>query len=316
MKFFKNKLFDRTKDKNTQIGLEFTPEGMACVSVTHLPKGGEFDYRLDWCEFSSELDLLNQVSILRAILNKYDVEDARINLVLHPQDYDIMLVPTPNVPEKEIKEAIKWAVKDQISIPVEEAVVDCFVVPRDNSSAGANLSYAVVAKQNRIMELALALRRKGLEVMHIDIPELCTRNIANLMKDHDNGVGIVRFDEFSSVIEFIHHGHVFLSRKLGIKNSEISTITEEKIKFLLLEIQRSLDYYESRMMKPPIDKLYVAPSTNNFATAVAYIDSALVPSFNLLHMSKLVEIDSSIKYQKVCPSYGAIGAAFRIGDRF
>src|SRR6185295_14478160 len=55
----------------------------------------------------------------------------RCTTVLRGGDYQMMQVEAPNVPEAEVKEALRWRIKDMIDYPVEAATVDGIFIPAE-----------------------------------------------------------------------------------------------------------------------------------------------------------------------------------------
>ena len=51
-----------------------------------------------------------------------------VYICLAAEQYNLLLIDAPDVPEEELSEAIKWRVKDLISQPIEDVIVDSFFV--------------------------------------------------------------------------------------------------------------------------------------------------------------------------------------------
>ena len=298
---------------NAAIGLELRPEGISAASVSANGKNSQFRFKLDWCEYSEETDFTNQVQLFRAWLSKYGVKKAKLNLVLNRNDFELLMVEPPEVPPEEFKEAIRWRVKELISFPLEEAVIDAFILPEDAFRGRMKMAYVTVARLEKIRELVTAFNRKDIELCHIDIPEMTSRNVTALFENPDIGVAVLRFDEDAGVIHIAQNKNIYLSRALSIRIEQIVKFDQEQMEFLQLEIQRSLDYYESQLGKGIVSKVFFAPNTRNLAEATAVLDASLGTEVKLLDIRQLMEVDQKIKNKSLGGAFSAIGAALRDG---
>jgi len=57
------------------------------------------------------------------------------------------------VPAEELAEALRWRVKDLITFPVAEAIIDAFLLPEDSARGTSRMAYAVVAQRKNIEAL-------------------------------------------------------------------------------------------------------------------------------------------------------------------
>lgn len=313
MKFGSWPFFSGSSSAKAAVGIEMRPDGIAAASISAGGKNAQHRFKLDWCEFSEENDFNHQIQIFRAWLSKHQVKKARLNLVLHRTDFELLMVEPPEVPVDEMKEAIRWRVKELISFPLEEAVVDVFLLPEDAFRGRMKMAYVTVARLERIKSFVDALNRKGLDLCHIDIPEMTSRNVAALLPEEELGVAVLRFDDESGVIHIAQGRNVYLSRALTVNIDQVSKLDRDEMEFLQLEIQRSLDYYESQLGKGTINKVYFAPNTRNLAEATAVLNSSIGAQVSLLDVRQLIQINSEVKNKSLGNAFSAIGAALRDG---
>jgi MSHA biogenesis protein MshI len=80
---------------------------------------------------------------------------------------------------------------------------------------------------------------------------------------------------------------------------------------MALEVQRSLDYYESHFAQPPINKLLLAPAEESVAEFVPYLDKQLAQQVELLDLNTLLISDAPLEPALQGPCFTAIGLALR-----
>jgi MSHA biogenesis protein MshI len=202
---------------------------------------------IDYVNYS--LDKTASVELLIARIKEYvdgsHLSGAKCCLVLDDQDYQLLVVDPPNVPEAEMAEAVKWKIKDIIQFPVAEAVVDVFLQP-DKNSPEKNIANVIVANKKTVDKKVDFIRGIGLCLVAIDIPELCYRNYLEHSIHQDKNVALVSIKENYGKIIVIKKGYVYFSREFSLpyKGGVLDEMPESEI---VLELQRSLDYYESQL---------------------------------------------------------------------
>lgn len=179
------------------------------------------------------------------------------NLVLAPELYSLSLIEKPSVADDELRDAVRWRMRENLEYPVDEATLDVFAMPE--SAVRDRPMVFVVAIQTQFLKMLLEkVYAAGIGVVSVDISELALRNIVHgLYPAADQGVGLLRMTGSSSVINISRGEELFLSRR--ISGVPIDDITWEDVRErLLLQVQRSIDYYESAMSQPPCNGLLVA----------------------------------------------------------
>ena len=55
------------------------------------------------------------LALIEPFIQKHRLQNRLCNVVLSPADYQLMLVEAPDVPDEEMREAVKWRIKDLIN---------------------------------------------------------------------------------------------------------------------------------------------------------------------------------------------------------
>jgi MSHA biogenesis protein MshI len=229
---------------------------------------------------------------------------AKCCLVLDDQDYQLLAVDPPNVLESEMSEAVKWKIKDLIQFPLAEAVVDVFLQP-EKDYLGKNIANVVIANKELVAYKADFVRTLGLCLVAIDIPELCYRNYFERSPYQEKNIALVSIKKNYGKIIVIKKGCVYFCRgfSLNYKGGLLDKIPESEV---VLELQRSLDYYE-RQLKQEM------PTTAVFVGENIIEDKITEVTRDALHQEVLVEKvegfdfseEASLASARVMAIYGA-----------
>ena len=181
------------------------------------------------------------------------------NLVLAPELYSTQLIERPNVADDELIEAVRWKLKDQIDFPVEHAALDVFPLP-ESAGRHQDMVFAVCLPQDMLRGLVEAVDKVGLGITSIDISELALRNLSwHCFPMADQSVALLRLTSNSGLINVCRSEDLFLSRRLSGVPTDLSDAAWLEFRDqLLLQVQRSLDYYQSAMGQPECNMLMVA----------------------------------------------------------
>lgn len=239
---------------------------------------------------------------------------APCNALLSAQDYNLYLVDAPQVEESEMRAAVRWKVKDLLDIPLEEAVIDVFPVPEDAFPSRNRMLYVVAAQKDRVRAMIELVSRAGLVLQCIDIPELAMRNITSLFGDDRNGLAFVALKNTGSSLNLSREGNLYLTRRI---NTQVSTDIMETGDWdglrdrLVLEVQRSLDYYESQMGQNPVSRVMLAPRRSDARALASSLDEAMAANVGVLGFADRLDHDPGIAEETLHACMMAIGAALR-----
>lgn len=233
--------FVKARVSPTRIGVSLAADGAVVAAVRRVAGGRP---RLLFCDAGKSL---------AELVHAHDLDSAPLSMVVEPEDYELMLVETPDVLPAELRAAVRWRIKDLIDFHLDDAVVDVFEIPDQSRRANTRMTYAVAARADAVRRLVnVGSGAARLDV--IDIPELCLRNLVALSPAARNGVALLAAETRSCLLVLVRGDTLYLSRRI-----ELTLAGEEFAAALALEVQRSLDYCESHYDQPPISKLLVAP---------------------------------------------------------
>jgi MSHA biogenesis protein MshI len=177
----------------------------------------------------------------------------------------VVQIDRPNVPTEEINAALKWQVKDLVSIPPDNMVVDYFDGPK--LSGGVEKLNVVCAPKNELIDLVTTLSNEDIAVSTITIEEFAFASLLPIQQEAVLMICQQPNEEISLLI--IKNGQLFFSRRLrGF--AQIASKSEDElcmgiVDSLSLEIQRSTDYFERQLKQAPIKAIEVLVPINNEA---------------------------------------------------
>lgn len=197
-----------------------------------------------------------------------------INLVLAPEFYGLQLLEKPDVAADELRDAMRW--KMQEDLKVEALCADVFELPPAATTAQP-MVYTVAAPRASIAELAQAVSAAGVSIRCIDITELSLRNLSCLcFPQADQSVALLRLTANSGVVNLSRGYDLYLSRRISGVPSEFSDEAWGQFRDqLLLQVQRSVDFYESNLNQPACNMLIVGCTHFWTDEVTAFLDEML-----------------------------------------
>jgi MSHA biogenesis protein MshI len=195
---------------------------------------------------------------------EFKLDEYRCTTLLKFADYQLHSLDAPNVPAAELKNAVRWRVKDVLDYPVEQATVDVLDVPVDKGGTGRNhLVYAVTARNEVIERVVRPYNESNVPLEVIDIPAVAQRNIAALFEPEGRGVAMLGFYAECGKLTFTRGGELYLTRRIEISLAQLTEANAERrnelFERIALELQRSLDNFDRQFNYVPIAKLLLAP---------------------------------------------------------
>ncbi len=181
------------------------------------------------------------------------------NLVLAPEMYNLSLVDRPDVADEELTEAVRWLIQDQVDYPMEDAALDVFELPR-SASRERPMVFAVSLQSEFLSTLVREVNAAGVSVANVDVSELAIRNLIwRQFPQPDQSIAALRLTANSGLISISRGDELYLARRLsGVPEQFAESAWESFRERLLLQVQRSIDYYESAMNQPHCNMLVVA----------------------------------------------------------
>lgn len=291
-------------------GIELRADGVSMVRVLREP--GRMPQVMA-CEFRAWADADERTRALARLSTDYDLKRARCTTILEPDEYTLLLTEAPDVPPDELRSAMRWRIKDLIDFHVDDATIDVFDVTTSNAPTGTRPMYVVAARnaaiQKRVDQCDVA--SVGLDV--IDIPEMAQRNIASILPEDVRGVVMLALGATRGLITITRQGELFLSRRIEVGADTLNSAPEREPYFdqIVLEIQRSLDYFDSHFRQSPVDQLVYTPSVDGVPGLALHLGSNLSLKTHALNLAEVLQFDPASADLLAGQALSALGAALR-----
>lgn len=264
-------LFRQRRTTPDTVGIAFAGDGAA---VVRLERGGrDAPPRIDAAAWLPATDGATLAERIDDWVRDHDLERRTTVAVLAPGDYQVFQIEAPNVPPAEMNEAAAWRVRDLVDFPLDQAVIDTFDPPA-SAQRGERQVNVVVARRAVVDDRAGMLRAAGLAPRAIDIPELAQRNVCRRLPETRGGHALLALDVGDGLLTVYRDGEIFLARTLDTAQADLAGGDQGSVDSLLLEVQRSFDYFESALSQPPLGALYIFPPSDDAGrVAQAVIDN-------------------------------------------
>lgn len=227
---------------------------------------------------------------LKRLRRDLGLDRYRCMTLLQPRDYQLLPVDAPNVPAAEAKTAVRWAIKDLIDFPVENAMVDAVHVPEGEASGRAAQMLTVVARNDLIAATVQPFNDADVELSIIDIPELAQRNLASCLEEEGRGLALLCIDNGGALLTFTSGGELYQSRNIDVslRDFESENNTDELFDRLALELQRSLDHFDRQYRNVAVQRLVVSPVPHGDRLA-EYLNSNLTLPAVMLDLAQIMD---------------------------
>ena len=245
----------------------------------------------------------------------------RCSTLLAPSEYQMLLVEAPNVPQTELKTAIRWRIKDMLEYHVDDATVDLLEVPR-NPAGGerSHQMYAITARNALIQSCIGRFDAARIPLSVIDIQETAQRNVATLFERDERGLALLHLGKDQSLLTVNFRGELVFARRFDVRVSELASVTgsarDEQFQRVLLELQRTFDHFDRQYTYVPVAKLLLAPEPED-SGLLEYLAKNLDQSVERVHLAGAVSFGAGadLDSQDEWRLFHLIGASLRFESK-
>jgi MSHA biogenesis protein MshI len=322
-------ILSRRKKEQRCVGAALCPDGMALAVLSRSSEDGVSPVLEHAAQVCCSTDACG--TTLKQMVAGLNLGNAPCVGVLPRGSYNLIQTELPAVPADELHEAVRWQIRDLLDFPPDEAVIE--TIAFEDTANGQPLSFAVAAKRERIENLVQIVRDEGgLDLRAIDIPELSLRALLHQVEGSDQGIALLILWPTEGMVVITRGEDLCMARKVGIglealvnaadpeaeAGVEISMAQQELLDEAILDIQRSLDFYESNVARRPVRKVLIAPLDYPLQGLVEYLDTYLNPEVSFLDLKQILDqayprvenSDHGVELINPCV-LPAIGAALR-----
>ncbi len=252
-----SQLFSKNSS-NQRIGIAFQQQGVSLCSIPAQELNSPVDENSK-AQVLFQHEKANATNFSKAIqtLHQNCQLEGEANLVLNEAQSQVVQVDKPSVPDSEINSALKWQVKELVSISPNNMVLDYYDAP--TLAGGQEKINVVCAALDELKKLVTATEQGKVKISAITTQEFAFANL--LPPQKDAYLLVCQQPNEEIVLIIVKQKQIFFYRRLrGF--AQISSKTADELSFTViddisLEIQRSTDYFERQLKQAPIKGIKV-----------------------------------------------------------
>ena len=238
---------------------------------------------------ADEFYVISEVSVLYSQwksqfakwVSKQKLSGAVCHVALAQQWYQLLQIDRPDVQEQEVADSLVWPVKELIGFDSPMAL-DYFDLPVP--LAGRKKVNVVAIPETAVEDIVGGCLDAGVRLDSISIEELA--HCALLPVSDEAVVTLTQEAGEEIVLNIIKDGHLYISRRLkGFENLAAFSADELRmgvLDTLCVQIQRSMDFFESQLRQAPVRKVVVCVNTPSPGLIVEQIADSIAASVSTL----------------------------------
>jgi len=307
-------MFRRKPQVSGLVGVSITPDRLSIARVERNGKEGPKLALLDSMHCGQDTD---QAETLVELVKEHRLSNAPCVAVLAPDSYSLLQVESPDVAPDELRAALRWRIKDLIDFHLDDAVIDAFDIPGHIQAGRPQSMYVVAAKNSVVQQQVDLIEESGMQLAAIDVTELALRNVMAHLPEDVGGCALLLFTESRGFVLLCRQSTIYLARNLETSLGQMLSLDAQAdadttlMDNLILELQRSLDYYESFFSQPPVKGLIISAAGNELPGFIAHAGSTLGIQTRMLDINDILQPEAPFDGTAQAEGLLAIGAALR-----
>ena len=268
------------------VGLKMTSKGpfLTCMGMKEIPPGKDKE------------DVNTFSEALKTLLKEVGLKTKKVNLVVSGSGVQIKRISVPSLPKAELKEAVRWEIKDHLPYPVETAQIDFHILNEYVEDNVKKLDLMVVACPKPLVERTLSIAEEaGLQPAHLDVGPLAIWNTLlawdGIKKEET--VALIDMGAEKTGIYIFKNGILQFSREVTPAGADITRAIAEGIGSAE-EAQLIYERAESIKRKMGIPSEPYQERVNDQSTSLSKIPFLVRPVLEKL----VAEIGRSLDYYK------------------
>lgn len=180
-----------------------------------------------------------------------------VDVVLGSEFYQLVQLDKPALEQAELIQALPWQVKDLVSVPPEDVVVDYIDLP-GYSTQQAKIN-VVIAQKSWLKQLVKMVSNAGVQLRSIQPAEWLAHYLAPSVSQPT--MLIIHQPGQEVLLQIVQDGMLYFSRRTRglsqLHQQDGHVADNDMLERLSLELQRSMDYFESQLKQAPVREIRV-----------------------------------------------------------
>jgi len=204
----------------------------------------------------------SELETLKRLRKSRRLGRGRCTTLLGEGEYQLVQIDVPanaaQLAPAELREALRWRLKEMVSFPVERAGIDLVEIP---GVGGRPPQLWVAIASHDVLQPRIRLFQDArIDLAAIDIPDLTQRNLAGLFEEASRGLVLLCFDHRGGRLTVSFRGELYMTRHIEAGAADLvagdAGALHERV---LLDIQRSLDNFDRNYSAISLTRLVVGP---------------------------------------------------------
>jgi MSHA biogenesis protein MshI len=250
---------------------------------------------------------------LKKALKQLNSSNYRAVVNLSLDDTTFHKIQKPNIPDEERESSVLFLMKDRLAQKIDDSMIACVDYPE--GCRHDDQLMVVEVQKGHIQNIVSAIQANHVNLKAIDALEL---TLGDLFADHpdmNKGISLlVEHDRGVSLLLYRNHA-LYLIRRLSDVPDLISCLPApgnvQMADTLMLEVQRTLDYFDSLMGQPTPGQLYLTPSFADLHPLAEHLNDNLAPNVSVLNLNELFEFPEALDSGMQHDLLAAVAASVR-----
>jgi MSHA biogenesis protein MshI len=263
------------------------------------------------CEFIPVSNPSQIPQALKAAVDKHRLKKQPATILMPANLYNLLQTSSPAMRYEELRAAARWKINELLPYPVENAVVDVFEYPQAGQRGTERMLYVVAANRSDVQRNVDWVRDADLTLKSIDIGEFALRNVISNLPENETGTIVLNLLDKKGLLVFVKQDEVYLARRLEVGYDDLLLGGERAYEEIVLELQRSMDFFESQFAQPMPPRLLVYPPDKLTSELTQFIYTQLNIQVEPLILERLAGYTLDLDAESQSRCLLAVGAALR-----
>lgn len=234
----------------------------------------------DWvCVLAEEFPLQSpeQLPLLfEQIINSKDLSGVPSTIIIPSKKVESIQIDLSELPPVDTQAALPWKIKELVSIPPQEMI--CDYIEMDIQPFGQPVKAQVMVTSRQYLESFLNVFHE----QHVPVKAITTEQfvLARMQSSEDAAqLLFVQHKNLEAILLILKNQQICFARKIRgtdtVINMPPDQVKEYGADMIAIEIQRSVDYYESQLKQPPIKNVLIAMAGENESLLIDILNTSL-----------------------------------------
>ncbi|GEM_PF-1869178 len=249
--------------------------------------------RLLACDYR-DLGRKGWAEALQGLVEAHGLGGSPASIVLNGDDYEIQQMEIPGVPDAELAEALRYRLKDMISIPLTEAAVAGHRQRTERHRSRAGLTLAIIARRRRVEQLVASVEAADLVPEEVISRETAMHDLAVQVPGIDDGLALVLIGDGAGAVTVSRGRDLYLARGHNVSLGAIRHDEALAVEQLASEVQRTTDYYDSQLSSQPLSQIRILPGEVDLSALTESLNELLRVPASKLGITQILEAPADI----------------------